>query len=56
MKRLNKKSKVDAKYKHGLEILKFGYARSSNISLLSEMLPLPFRFLLNKSRVKIKYQ
>ena len=54
MKRVHKKPKVDSKYKHVLEILKFGYVITSNFSSLSGMLPLPFRFLLNKPRVKFK--
>ena len=56
MKRVHKKPKVDGKYKHVLEILKFGYVLTSNFSSLSDMLILPFRFLLNKPRVKIKYK
>ena len=56
VKRVNKKAKADAKYKHVLEILKFGYALTSNFSSLSGMLPLSFRFLLNKPRVKIKWK
>ena len=36
------------------ELLKFCYALTSNFSSLSDMLPLPFRFLLNKPRVKRK--
>ena len=54
MKRVHKKPKVDTKYKHVLEILKLGYALTSHFSSLSGMLPLPFRFLLNKPRVKFK--
>ena len=54
MKRVHKKPKVDAKYKHVLEILKLGYALTAHFSSLSGMLPLPFRFLLNKPRVKFK--
>ena len=46
MKRVNKKPKVDVKYKQVLEIPKFGYALTSNFSLLSDMLPDPFRLLL----------
>ena len=38
------------------ELLTFGYALASNFSSLSDMLPLPLRFLLNKPRVKNKYQ
>ena len=56
MKRVIKKPKVNAKYKHVLEILKFGCALTSNFSSLSDMLPLPLRFLLNNPRVKIKYK
>ena len=54
MKRVHKKPKVDPKYKHVLEILKFGYVITSNFSSLSGMLSLPFRFLLNKPRVNFK--
>ena len=54
MKRVHKEQKVDAKYKHMLEILKFDYALTSHFSSPSGMLPLPFRFLLNKPKVKIK--
>ena len=54
MKRVHKKPKVDAKYKHVDEILKLGYALRSHFSSLSGMLPLSFRFLLNKPRVKFK--
>ena len=54
MKRVHKKPKVDGKYKHVLEILKLSYVITSNFSPLSGMLPLPFRFLLNKPSVKIK--
>ena len=54
MKRVHKKPKVDAKYKHVLEMLKLGYALTSNFIPLSGMLPLQFRFLLNKPSVKIK--
>ena len=50
IKRVHKKPKADAKYKHVLEILKFGYALTSNFNSLSDMLPFPFRFLLNKPR------
>ena len=56
MKRVNKKTKLDAKCKHVLKILKFGYALTSNFGSLSDKLPLPLRFLLNKPRVKIKYK
>ena len=52
MKRVHKKLKVGAKYRHVLEILRFGYALTSNFSSLSDMVPLPFRFLLNKPREK----
>ena len=54
MKRVHKKPKVDAKYKHVLEIFKLGYVLTSHFNSLSGMLPLPFRFLLNKPRVKFK--
>ena len=54
MKRVYKNPKVDAKYKHVLEILKLGYGLTLNFHSLSGMLPLPFRFLLNKTRVKFK--
>ena len=54
MKRVHKKQKVDAKYKHMLEILKLGYTLTSHSSSLSDMLPLSFRLLLNKPRVKFK--
>ena len=54
IKRVHKKPKVDAKYKHVLEILKLGYALTSHFSSFSGMLPLPFRFLLNEPRVKFK--
>ena len=54
MKRAHKKPKENAKYKHVLEILKFGYDLTAHFSSLSGMLPLPFRFLLNKPKVKIK--
>ena len=54
MKRVYKNPKVDAKYKHVLEILKLGYGLASHFRSLSGMLPLPFRFLLNKPRVKFK--
>ena len=54
MKRVHKKPKVDSKYKLVLEILKLGYALTLNFHSLSGMLPLPFRFLLNKPRVKFK--
>ena len=54
MKRVHKKPKVDSKYKQVLEILKLGYALISHFRSLSCMLPLPFRFLLNKPRVKFK--
>ena len=54
MKRVHKKPKVDARYKHMLEILKLGFALTSHFSSLSGMLPLPFRFLLKKPRVKFK--
>ena len=54
MNRVYKNPKVDAKYKNVLEILKLGYALTSHFSSLSGMLPLPFRFLLNKPRVKFK--
>ena len=53
MKRVHKKPEVDARYKHVLEILNLGYALTSHSSSLSGMLPLPFRFLLNKPRGKI---
>ena len=56
MKRIHKKPKVGAKYKHVPEIVKFGYALISNFSSLLDMLSLPFRFLLNKPRVQIKYK
>ena len=54
MKRVHKRPKADAKHKHVLEILKFDYALTSHFTSLSGMLPLPFRFLLNKPKVKIK--
>ena len=54
MKSVHKKPKVDSKYKHVLEILKLGYALTLNFHSLSGMLPLPFRFLLNKPRGKFK--
>ena len=54
MKRVHKKPKVDSKYKYVLELLKLGYAPTSHFRSLSGMLPLPFRFLLNKPRVKFK--
>ena len=50
MKRVHRKPKGDAKYKHVLEILKLSYALTLNFHSLSGMLPLPFRFLLNKPR------
>ena len=56
MKRVHKKTKVGARYKHVLEILKFDYALTSHFSSLSGILPLPLRFLLNKPKVKIKYK
>ena len=54
MKKVHRKPKGAAKYKHVLEILKLGYALTLNFHLLSGMLALPFRFLLNKPSVKIK--
>ena len=54
MKRVYKKPQADAKYKHVFEILKLGYALTSHFSSFSGMLPLPFRFLLNKPRVRFK--
>ena len=54
MKGVHKKLKLGAKYKHVLEILKFVYALTSHFSSLSGMLLLPFQFLLNRLKVKIK--